>query len=183
VKRKSPPIAVKRIVGIKNTIWGYPIPDTIVERGVEILLGLNSLFGVSHQTLGEDQRMALVIVGTDNLLYRIANHVDVNWTGTPVLCEVDPIGVFHVGTVFTQFEELIHQILLILIAINNRPPRSDYIPVSAKSMSITQLRHESRHRLASCLFQTIVEYKIPLRFGGIIQLSSVQVLHLEKSGK
>lgn len=78
-------------------MWGYPLLNTIVESGVEIRLAFYPLIGITHQALGKDQRVALVIVRTDYLLDGIAHHVDIDETWTTVLGEVDPIGVFHVG--------------------------------------------------------------------------------------
>lgn len=78
----------------------HPLSDAIIEVGVEEFLGLHRLIGIAQQALGEDQRMALVVVGTNHLLNGMANHVDVDGTRTVVLCEVDPIGVLHVDRVF-----------------------------------------------------------------------------------
>jgi len=123
----------------------HPLSDAIIEVGVEEFLGLHRLIGIAQQALGEDQRMALVVVGTNHLLNGMANHVDVDGTRTVVLCEVDPIGVLHVDRVFPQLEELLHQILLILLGFGNRPRGTHDISVGVKSKTITQLLDESRH--------------------------------------
>lgn len=139
MQTESSPVFIVGYVRIEDTIGSYTLSDAIIETPVEELLILLGLIRIAQQAVGIDHRMAMIVIGTHYLLYRMPHEIYVNGPGHIVSRKVNPVGVLHIDRRLLQLNEFLCESCLLFKIVYGFLARRYLIAVGDKTVQSTQM--------------------------------------------